>query len=59
MKIGPYAKRLFTTLLEKNLLNDSQIKKLQDNNYCYSEFGVLLPVLLDLTINPIYDEDRY
>ena len=53
-KIGKYAKRIFTYLLENNLLTPSLIFLLQDKAYCSKTFGLSYPVLVDAKTSNTY-----
>lgn len=55
---GPYAKALFTRLIQQEKMSKSQIAVLKDPDYCKETFGIgSFAVLVDA--NTTYDKSRY
>lgn len=59
LSIGRLCQRVFTTLLELDLLSQSEINELRDASYCSKNFGLYIPVIVDINVDTFAHKDYY
>lgn len=57
-KIGQYAKRIFTEIIENNTISKDIINKLKDKKYCKENFGISYALLVENGVDT-FEKERY